>query len=89
MPALPQRIGKARPIVVAMAGLAEQSEVAIGGLEQFLAAKLVGAADRVIDRAAACCAAPWANDLANEINAAIDGLQDGLAVVQPDAERRR
>src|SRR5207253_3543669 len=47
------------------------------------------APDRALDRARPRCAVPRAHHLPDEVNAAVDGLQDGLARVEVQVQARR
>lgn len=48
-----------------------------------------GASDRLVEGSAAQGATPWLNHLADEINAALDRLQDGLLRVESSGQRCR
>ena len=88
-PAPAHQVGDARAVAVAVRGLAGEAEVAVGGLVEVLVRHLLEALQGGVVGAPAHGAAPWLDDLADEVDAAADGLQDRLRVVELDAELAR
>lgn len=80
--ALAQNIRHASAVVVAVCGLAQQAKVAVGGGEQILGWNLVNPADGVVIGPTPERAPPGFDNLANEVDSALDRLQDGLARVE-------
>lgn len=72
--------------MVAVLCLAQQSEVAVCHLEQISGRRRSRFAHGLADSAASGAAVPWLDDMADEINAAINRLQDGFLGVESGIE---
>src|SRR6266852_2716933 len=69
--------------------LAQQPEVAIRGGDELVGRGRAGTAQRLVERAPADPAMPGLEDLAHEVDAAFDRLDDGLRGVEPECQLAR
>ncbi|MNL28410.1 hypothetical protein D3C87_1500520 [compost metagenome] len=87
MPTLAHGIGNQCAVVVAIR-MAQQAQVAIARLEYLLLRQFFDSPQCGTDGAAADFAAPGLDDVAGEIDASVDGLDDGFARVELQAQPR-
>ena len=87
--ALPGQVAQPRPVMMAVGGLPQQPEIAVGGGKHIGIWRHGEAADGFVVGAPAQGAAPGLDHLADEVDAALYRLQDGLARIQLHAERGR
>ena len=82
MPAPQHSARQRRPVSMATASLAQQAEIAICCGKHFIRSNACDAACRLAYGAPPRAAVPWLDDLADEVHAAGDGLQDGFAGIE-------
>ena len=75
-------VGQCRPVFMAVTGLTQQAEIAVGGFTKILGGRRCSSLQRLGQRTLTGYAAPRLDDVANEVDAAIYRLQDGLSRVQ-------
>ncbi|MCY1371948.1 hypothetical protein D9M69_591180 [compost metagenome] len=85
-PAQQQGFCQVPAISLAVGGQAQLAEVAVGGFAQLRLRCGGDPAQRVVHGAAAGDAAMREDHLADEVDAALDGLRDGLAGVEPGVQ---
>ena len=86
MPAPQHQVGECSPIFLAVAGLAEEAEVAVGGFAQVLCRYRRRALQRLGDGLLTGRAPPGLDHMPDEVDASINGLEDRLRRVEPGAQ---
>ena len=86
MPAIAQHVGHESPVMVAVRGLPQQPEIAVGRLVQICGRHLLQPIQRLVERAPSGDAPPWLNHVAYEADTALHWLQNSLARIQRQAQ---
>lgn len=84
--ALHQGFGEPGAVSVAVGCLADQPKVAVSDFKELPGWEMFDTFYGVLDRPGSGSAPPRLDDMANEIHAALDGLQDGFAGVELHGE---